>query len=239
MKNTIGIYGKLPAHGDFIQRNLPSPLITEWDQWLQHFIGGSKEHIGETWLDIYLTSPVWRFVLSDGIVDEHKWAGILLPSVDRVGRYFPLTIIMQLPQSSNPLEFIALQHGWYSGIEKQALIALDEELTVDDLSEMLSELDVNIDSQYVPSGINIESYAMHMELEFEEQSVVSIYPHMLDTLMMKVLNSYSIWNTMGSEHVAPGIFSVQGLPSVNKLPSMLDGKWQQRGWSEPYTLRID
>ncbi|OGI58559.1 MAG: type VI secretion-associated protein, partial [Candidatus Muproteobacteria bacterium RBG_19FT_COMBO_61_10] len=33
-----GVYGKLPTHGDFIQRNLPSAFVRQWDVWLQHFV---------------------------------------------------------------------------------------------------------------------------------------------------------------------------------------------------------
>jgi len=84
-----GLYGKLPAYGDFIFRNLNSSFITPWDEWLQHFISGTQEQIGEGWLDIYLTSPIWRFVLSPGVIDNKMWAGLMMPSVDRVGRYFP------------------------------------------------------------------------------------------------------------------------------------------------------
>jgi type VI secretion system protein ImpM len=67
--NSVGLFGKLPAHGDFIYRNLPSNFINAWDAWLQGFVGSSQEQIGESWLDVYLTSPIWRFVLSDGVID--------------------------------------------------------------------------------------------------------------------------------------------------------------------------
>ena len=56
-----GVYGKLPSHGDFIHRNLPAGFIASWDEWLQLFVGGSKEYMGDAWLDIYL--PVRSGVL--------------------------------------------------------------------------------------------------------------------------------------------------------------------------------
>ena len=64
-----GVYGKLPANGDFLMRNLPSGFVNSWDQWLQQFMSSTGECIGQEWLDIYLTSPIWRFVLSSGVDD--------------------------------------------------------------------------------------------------------------------------------------------------------------------------
>ncbi len=238
MRNA-GLYGKLPTHGDFIQRNLPSVFVSEWDQWLQHFVAGAREKIGGDWLDIYLTSPIWRFVLSHGVIDENRWAGVLMPSVDQVGRYFPFTIAVQLPDSLNPLEFIALQSAWYNDIEALALRALEGEFTLDGLLEELMALEANVDTAYKPNAFPLDSYAMHIEMEFEEQSATSVYPHILDAMMVKLLNSYSAWTTSGSERVAPCLFSVQGLPAVSKLPAMLDGRWQYWGWQQPYLLQVE
>ena len=30
--------------------------------------------------------PIWRFVLLPGLIGSNGWAGVLMPSVDRVGR---------------------------------------------------------------------------------------------------------------------------------------------------------
>lgn len=236
--HNVGLYGKLPTHGDFIQRNLPSGFISEWDAWLQHYVAGAKEKIGADWLDIYLTSPIWRFVFSHGVIDESHWAGILMPSVDQVGRYYPFTVAMRLPDYINPLEFISLQTAWYNEIEELALSALDGDYLLDDLMDEIASIDLNIDSSYMPRSALQDSYAMQIELEFEEQSVSSVYSHFLDALMVKLLRSYSAWATIGSERVAPCLFSVQNLPSVAKLPAMLDGNWRQWGWQQPYALQV-
>ena len=232
-----GVYGKLPTHGDFVQRNLPSAFITPWDVWLQHFVAGAKEKIGADWLDIYLTSPIWRFVLSHGVIDDGRWAGILMPSVDQVGRYFPFTIAVRLPDNQNPAEFMSLQSSWYAGIEALALHALNGEILLDELVQELEGVGLHLDTAYAPTGVLVESYAMQIDMEFEEQSAVSAYPCMLDALLVKLLSSYSLWSTTGSERVAPCVFDVQGLPSVGRLPAMLDGQWQQWGWTQPYALQ--
>jgi type VI secretion system protein ImpM len=83
-----GIYGKLPSNGDFVTRRLPATFLQPWDQWLQESTADSRDQLGRRWLEIYLTSPVWRFALSPGTTGQLPWAGVLMPSVDSVGRYW-------------------------------------------------------------------------------------------------------------------------------------------------------
>ena len=57
----VGFYGKLPSHGDFLRRRLSDAFVGGWDAWLQDCLAGSREALGDRWLDVYLTSPAWRF----------------------------------------------------------------------------------------------------------------------------------------------------------------------------------
>ena len=232
--DTIGLFGKLPAHGDFIQRNLSAGFINIWDEWLQHFIRGTQEQLGESWLDIYLTSPIWRFVFSSGVIDENNWTGIMIPSVDRVGRYYPFSIIKRLPQDVNPFEFIQLQSSWYKEIEALALDALDGEIVIDELVNELDVMNIEHQSDYTRSAYNMDSDGFQFDMEFEEQSTSTVYPLLLDAVMSKTFQSYSIWQTSGSDCIKPCLFSTQGLPSVQKMPAMLNGDWQGYQWQQPY-----
>lgn len=234
VRDTIGAFGKLPAHGDFIQRNLPAGFINVWDEWLQHFVSGTQEQLGEHWLDVYLTSPIWRFTLSTGVIDEYNWAGVMLPSVDRVGRYYPFSIITKLEYEINPFEFMQIKNNWFSEMEALALNALDGEILIDELITMLEENNTKYQSDYTRSGINAESSGFQFDMEFEEQSISTVYPLLLDTIMTQSLNSYSIWQTSGSEYINPCMFSSQGLPGVQQMPAMLNGEWQGNNWCQPY-----
>lgn len=138
IKLKFGIYGKLPAHGDFIERNLQSQFIRVWDEWLQRAINDSRELLGDEWLDNYLTSPMWRFSLGQGIIDSNNWIGTLVPSVDSVGRYFPLTIAAQAPANLDPFALMINNANTFEFIEQAALEALQEGLKADELSENLN-----------------------------------------------------------------------------------------------------
>ncbi len=233
----IGLYGKLPAYGDFINRNLKSTFINSWDEWLQHFISGSQETLGEDWLNIYLTSPIWRFVLSPGVIDEYMWAGIMMPSVDRVGRYFPISLVQPFDAKINPVKFILKQKKWFDDLEEPCLSALNGVIDADALIEVISKVKIAPSESYQPT-INLgEKGPMIFGSNPDDEEMQSTLPYMLNAALSSNLSSYSLWQTAGSQLVRPLLFSSQGLPPIAGLASMLDGKWQQRDWKLPYNIQ--
>ena len=66
-------------------------------------LAASHAALGDRWLDVYLTSPAWRFVFGPGACGPSPVIGLMAPSVDRVGRYFPLTLVAELPQYASLL----------------------------------------------------------------------------------------------------------------------------------------
>jgi len=234
--NPTGLFGKLPAHGDFIYRDLPAQFMTVFDSWLQGFVGGSQEQLGEQWLETYLTSPIWRFAFSEGVIDENGWAGLFLPSVDRVGRYFPFSIATRLPGSIAPTEFISTQMQWYDAMEDIALRALDGELQIEDIVEEINQPDLLIDSSYVRGSCVDNTSALVMNMEFEEQSPSTVIPYMLDACLTHLLASYSAWSTKGSQLVEPCLFTSKGLPPIGGIAAMLDGRWEEWRWQQPFYL---
>jgi len=120
-----GWYGKLASLGDFASRRLPSEFIARWDAWLQQMIAASRARLGADWLNTYLTSPVWRFVEWPATPGEALQVGVLMPSVDKVGRYFPLCVAAPLRSlPAREVEWQAL-FGWLDRIEAAALATLD------------------------------------------------------------------------------------------------------------------
>lgn len=234
---TPGVFGKLPAHGDFVMRNLSSNFVNSWDEWLQGFMLATQERIGDEWLNTYLTSPIWRFVLSAGVMDDNTWTGIVMPSVDRVGRYYPFSIITQLPSNTNPMEFISQQASWFEALEKLALAALHGQMTIDELSNKLGEFKCSFDSSYRKnaSSVGVEN-SLQIDMEFEVQLPSSVYAHFLDYYLVNSLSSYSVWSTSGSERIEPCLFTTQHLPATDKMPAMLDGQWRHWGHTQPYIL---
>lgn len=142
MLNAPGWYGKLPSTGDFASRRLPHDLIEAWDNWLAEEIGRLREQ-SEDWLDAYLDSPTWRFVVpADWLVPAQAGvlAGVLMPSVDSVGRYFPLTIMVAMPAAPQHPQALENLLTWLHQLDDLAADAMQEDWSIDTLEEALAQL---------------------------------------------------------------------------------------------------
>jgi type VI secretion system protein ImpM len=133
-----GWYGKLPTLGDFASRRLPAEFVHAWDAWLQQVLGAVPQTLGEGWLQSYLTTPIWRFVLQPGLAGPSGWAGVLMPSVDRVGRYFPLTVALELTSPVALARAVFAGADWLAGLEEIALAMLGGDRGADDLDAALA-----------------------------------------------------------------------------------------------------
>jgi type VI secretion system protein ImpM len=234
-----GIYGKLPAHGDFIFRNLSPAFINQWDEWLQLYVSASREQIGDGWLDIYLTSPIWRFVLSSGVIDEKIWAGVIMPSVDRVGRFFPVSIIKPIATHQSVVYFLFSQQEWYQQVESYCLSALDGKMDVDGLDSSINLLQQDNRQPYQATSNLGEQGPFIIGLdETSGSSINDALPYLFDVSLSSEGSSFSLWQTEGSELIGPLIFCTQGLPPVSGIAAMLDGQWQKRNWKIPYNLKM-
>jgi len=127
-----GFYGKLPARGDFVRNGLPRDFTDPWDAWLSRVITGSRGRMGEGWLPAFLESPVWRFVLAQGLCGERTAVGLMLPSVDRAGRYFPLTFAALLGRDA-----AATDPAWLDRCEAAGRAALEQDAAPDQIAGML------------------------------------------------------------------------------------------------------
>jgi type VI secretion system protein ImpM len=131
----VGAFGKLPARGDFIRRGLPQPFVDAWDGWLAAGIAASRAALGDAWLPAFLEAPAWCFALAPGIAGPGI-AGIMVPSVDRAGRYFPLTLAA--PAGHAPRLLAA--PGWFAQLAGVAVAALDEAATLEGFEAALAGL---------------------------------------------------------------------------------------------------
>ena len=129
----VGLYGKLPARGDFVRHGLPRDFTDPWDDWLQAAIVGSRALMGEAWLPAFLEAPVWRFCLPPGMCGAQAALGLMLPSVDRAGRYFPLTFAALSPRGVA----VAPGEGWLDTCEAAGRAALEQDTPPQDIAAML------------------------------------------------------------------------------------------------------
>jgi len=237
MNLELGFYGKLPSLGDFASRRLSQDFIQPWDAWLQSSLATSKELLAEQWLKYYLTSPIWRFALSPGLCGKDAWLGIVMPSVDRVGRYFPLTIACKVPQNYSLINLFTEANDWFYKVETIALSALQNDLLVEDFDRMVQGIgSFSIKQPHQVNGDlsqNCSTPASIFFLEFnnEVSEVEGIYPQLSSFLIDSYAEGYSLWSTVGSEMIKPGCLVLKGMPAYTVYKGLITGKFQQQGWN--------
>jgi len=132
-----GWFGKMPNVGDFVSRRLPDEFIRGWDDWLQSSMATARAELGTAWTARYLVAPVRRFWLAPGLLGDTGWAGVLMPSVDGVGRHFPLTIAAA---SRHGLAAVLAAHAWFRAIDAAGRKVLDIHFSADDLESELARV---------------------------------------------------------------------------------------------------
>lgn len=198
-----GYFGKVSTLGDFVSRGLPDGLVAAWDAWLQQCIHASQQQLGDQWLNHYLTSPVWRFAISPGILGPEGLGGVMMPSVDRVGRYFPLMIAAV---GAPPLlDWFHKHAAWYDAIEDLARASLDSAFRLDHFDTM-PELAVAAGPRAAPAG---GTWRFALDEGIGEQVVAA------------VLGGHSVWWTEGSPGVEPSMLVCAGMPQVQSFGAML------------------
>jgi type VI secretion system protein ImpM len=127
----VGYFGKMPKAGDFVSRNLDAKVKEGFDRWLQESLSESRAQLKEAWLGAFLTAPVWRFLLMGQFADSKSLLGVMIPSVDKVGRYFPLAVLIELSEFELDQNALATCDTVLHGFEDLLLSALSEEIDQD------------------------------------------------------------------------------------------------------------
>jgi type VI secretion system protein ImpM len=226
-----GFFGKLPGFPDFVARRLPRSFVEPWDAWLQQGIVSSRERLGVSWLDTYLTSPIWRFLLAPGVCGPGAWTGVLMPSVDRVGRHFPLTLVAELPAEIGLLS-ILVETAWFERLEQLALSTLDEPFDLESFDTQLQQQRPSVTLSVLMNkmkGTHNDAVSWCFGL-VSGGALGQSFPAIAESLLGSWLEQQTFWWTSGSEKVRPCILTYRGLPSSATFAALLDGNWARWGW---------
>jgi type VI secretion system protein ImpM len=231
-----GWYGKLPCLGDFASRRLASDFIESWDAWLQRSIATSRRQLGEQWLDLFLTSPMWRFALGPGVCGDEAWAGLLVASVDKVGRYFPLTMAVELePATDSSAIFGATE--WYARLEATALAALSVDFSVEQLEAELAanpfpaqvsriDGDASADAMAAWLATSAAPYALSLE---GSEPLEQMMRNAGAALFRSMTSGKSFWWTVSPETGATAVHCAPGLPPDDYYAMLLGASAQAPG----------
>lgn len=125
-----GFYGKLPSNGDFLSRNLSHDITINIDEWFQISMTQLRHRLPD-WSYFFNASPSWFFMVPCNFFSSKAYTGYITPSIDRVGRCFPLIVLKEMNKdaiiNAGDLE------NWYLSTEEIVRNCLLNNLSADEL----------------------------------------------------------------------------------------------------------
>ena len=167
---------------------------------------------------------MWCFALSPGICGRAAIAGVLIPSVDRVGRYFPFTLACPVPDACRPLGLWRTAAAWYAAAEGLALSALHEDASPAMLLEGALELGVPAVADDRATG----RYTAGVRFAADEAAAPG-------TGSCAISPTWPRCRACGGARLAaaaPSVLISAALPRPEGFAALLDGQWSARGWGE-------
>ena len=228
-----GFFGKIPSRGDFVQKGLPRDFVQAWDGWLAAAFGAGREVLGQRWDEAFMTAPLWRFHLFPGVCSAQAVAGVMSPSVDRVGRAYPL-VLCQVGGVSAGQVLSAAAASWYRSLEGLAVAALEQRLEPDHIENGLAGLETASD----PTGTD-GARSLRYPLRTTDDPLTGMPAEVLVALAGSGPAGLSLWWTEGSDLVEPSFLLCRGLPSPAEFPALLSGEWGAHGWGPCSKWRED
>lgn len=136
---SVAWYGKLPSLGDFAGRRMPHALTLEWDAWLREGMEELRRIDDTGWPDRFVNAPLWFFIAPVAALSSPV-IGALAPSMDRVGRYYPLTVMATAPREGCSFADDLQVKAFLAGARAAIVDARRRALSVDELDLRISQL---------------------------------------------------------------------------------------------------
>ena len=224
-KAAAGWFGKLSCLGDFSSRRLPHQFTQLCDDWLSSGIASSQEQLGDRWLDVYLTAPLWRFAWAPGVADQHWWLGAMMPSVDNTGRYFPLVVAKacKLPPTT-PAALTQLE-DWFDQVASSMLSTLQPDSSIDSFDAQLMALpNWPEDLDTAVSATQLSAAREQFEMP-QGMGMNDCLPRMAAAHYLTLLRGQSLWWAVRDQGPPHALSVAYGLPPAERFVELLEATW--------------
>jgi type VI secretion system protein ImpM len=212
-QNEFGYFGKLPTVGDFIHQVLPQDFANGFHEWLQLSMADARESLDDDFLTYYLNCPTWKFIMASGVCGAQAVAGVTIPSVDRVGRYFNFTLATVLPVQTNPIAYVMANRTGFKAMELLALDILEADYSKEQVEIEVREAALQFEaSQAVKSRVEVAADNLHISLDsslpFADQAST-----LLSYLVAEKYGDCSAWWYGQEGQTTSNMVVCQGMPS--------------------------
>lgn len=104
---------------------LPPDVLAGIEKWLQAGMASSMAELGDGWREQYFVAPIWRLFLGADVLGLSV-VGAAMPSVDAVGRCFPLLLLhVGEPGTDLVPPFVLGRETWFADVEERLLSVLE------------------------------------------------------------------------------------------------------------------
>jgi type VI secretion system protein ImpM len=165
----------------------------------------------------------------------------MVPSVDRVGRYFPLTVVAELPATANVVAAATESEAFFQQAERLVVDTLaadpiDFQAFEDGVVSLRGELGVGRAQPRVvldaaAAAVLGDEVPLYWQMPIGSPSELAPAFAQLTALRLSALyHPLVLWWTEGSASVEPTCLLARGLPHPESFASLLDGAWSARAW---------
>jgi type VI secretion system protein ImpM len=219
-----GLFGKLGSKRDFIALSTPQSFLEVWEPWVQACMSASRHQLTASWQNAFLTAPVWRFWLGADICGTTT-LGAIMPSVDGIGRYYPLTLLAVADAScSIPPPDLNPQDPWFSTAEDFLLSTLDQSNSFERISAALDAIPMPLVAAADEQPAAVLSVGDGMV------GIITAGKTFQDCLTMLRQSNHdtsaaaSFWWTEGGGDFPPMALCARGMPDPFRYSVLLTGK---------------
>ncbi len=226
-----GCFGKLSSVGDFVQRRLPAAFVSAWDDAFQPAVSAARLAFADRWQPAWRAAPVWRFVLPSGVCGAPMWAGVTGPSLDRVGRGFPMVLAWTVDDDFSAESIVRCGSRWFDALEQVCRTCLDAGITVDSFDAALVQ---------VPPPCSAPQYAdvASVSIDWERGGAWRTGWHRHDAdeglaalwRQCREVADGCLWWTHGGQHVPPTALLTRGLPAPEAYAAFIDARMAATHW---------
>jgi type VI secretion system protein ImpM len=223
---SCSLFGKLQAKRDFIAIATPRTFLSVFEPWIQSAISASRSDLKDKWQNAFLVAPIWRFWFGADLCGTSV-AGALMPSMDGVGRYFPLAVFSFpdggasiLPPELDP------QEDWFAVLEAFLLSTLEPGRSFDQISADLNALPAPCCRQF-ESPANLYGLEPGACLVVGETAAAESFRLTRVHDHGRAYAAMSFWWTQGGEGYDRHAFATHHLPDPYLFSNMLTGSFAQ------------
>jgi type VI secretion system protein ImpM len=219
------LFGKLAAKRDFIALFAPRDFLNAWEPWMQGCVSASRDSLGESWQQAYLTAPIWRFWLGPDICGATV-VGAFMSSLDGVGRYYPLTLFAYAdPGNAIASPDIDAHDEWLGAGEDLLLSTLDKDVTFEAITTALEQLAAPAQqpTDLPPEGMSILKGGS-IASPLGGGSFSDLFASLRDANHSSIYAAASFWWTVGGDEYRPLALCCRRMPDPSLFTNMLTGR---------------